>query len=235
MYVYNADLYCDDCGEGIAAHLFERGAEDTGDSDAYPQSTIESESDSPNHCACGAECHNRVDLTAYGLTEEDRRETGAPRYVGALIEEDLTEDGVAYAREMIEDGDASPYQRALHRFWRESYPAVMDAAEEAAHARGREDGVAAGTWILDGNSTEEAARALLAGIEDGDPAVLDALPSAPLSGEFADGLLPRDVLAWYGLTEEDAESDDILSAYEDGYADGVQEEAERSARAMLAD
>lgn len=232
MYVYNADLYCDDCGEGIAQYLFERGAEDTGDSDDYPQASIESESDAPNHCACGADCHNAVDLTAYGLTEDDLR-NGAPRFIGAWIVEDLTEDGRAYLTEMLTEDDPSPYQRAVHRFWRETYPDAVDRFEEDAHARGVEDGRAAGSWVLDGNSSEDTARAILQGIEDGDPAVMDSLPSAPLSGEFADGLLPRDVLRWYGLTEEDAESDDILRAYEDGYAEGVDEEVTRTARAML--
>ena len=109
----------------------------------------------------------------------------------------------------------------------------LDVVEEDARARGVEDGTAAGSWVLDGNSTEETARAILDGIEDGDPMILDALPSAPLSGEFADGLLPRDVLGWYGMSEDDDAADDVLRAYEDGFSEGVTDEAERSARAML--
>jgi len=109
-----------------------------------------------------------------------------------------------------------------------------DLIEEAARKEGYEAGVAAGTWLLDGNSTEDDARTLLQGLEDGDPAVLESLPSSPLSGEWADAPLPRDVLEPYGMTDDDDAADDILSAYEDGYDEGVIDEAERSARAMLA-
>lgn len=229
MYAYNAELYCDDCG----ARLADLASEDM--SDDYPVSARESESDSPNHCASGAYCLNALDLTAYGLAEDAPLFGAETRKIGALIEEDLTEDGVAYVREMIEcdPEDCTPYQRALHAFWRESFPAVTDAAIEDARTRGREDGVAAGSWILDGNSTEDAARTLLRGMENCDPAVMDSLPGSPLSGEFADGLLPRDLLADYGLTEDDTAADDLLTAYEDGYAEGVMDEAERSARALL--
>jgi hypothetical protein len=104
---------------------------------------------------------------------------------------------------------------------------------EGARQEGYERGVAAGSWLLDGNSTEDAARELLRGIEDGGPAVLDLLPSSPLSGEYADGLLPRDVLGLYDVDEEHDAADDVLRAYEDGFARGVEDEAVRSARAML--
>lgn len=110
---------------------------------------------------------------------------------------------------------------------------ALGIIEEDARTRGAEDGRAAGSWVIDGNTSDQTTRAILQGIEDGDPAVLDAFPSAPLSGEFADGLLPRDVLGWYGMTEDDDAADAILTAYEDGFSSGVVEEVERSARAVL--
>lgn len=108
-----------------------------------------------------------------------------------------------------------------------------EAAIEAARARGAEDGKAAGSWVVDGNTSEEALRRLLEGLDEGDPEVLDSLPAGPLSGEFADGLLPRDLLASLEVEEDDEAADDILRAYEDAWSSAVQEEAERSARAML--
>jgi len=109
----------------------------------------------------------------------------------------------------------------------------VDDVLERAEQEGYEHGVTAGSWLLDGNSSEEAARRLLSGIEDGDPEILDQLPGSPLSGEYADGLLPRDVLAWYDLDEQHDAADDILRAFEDGFSRGVEAEAVRSATAAL--
>ncbi len=116
----------------------------------------------------------------------------------------------------------------------------FDLIEDEARKQGLDDGTAAGSWVIDGNTSTETAAAILQGLDDGDPAILDLLPSAPLSGEYADGLLPRDVLGWYGMTEDDWNSDglsgaaaEVLNAYEDGYNEGVAHEVERSARYMV--
>jgi hypothetical protein len=52
---------------------------------------------------------------------------------------------------------------------------------------------------------------------------------------YADGLLPRDVLGWFDLDEDSPEAEDVLCASEEGYSRGVEDEAVRSARAMLDD
>jgi hypothetical protein len=109
----------------------------------------------------------------------------------------------------------------------------LDAITAETERQGEVDGRAAGSWLIDGNSTQETAWRLLQGIEDGDPEVLDSVPSAPLSGEWADGLLSRDLLAEYGLNEDDDAADDVLTAYESGFARGVADEVERAALAML--
>ena len=110
----------------------------------------------------------------------------------------------------------------------------IDDVLERAEQEGHDHGVTAGSWLLDGNSSEDAARRLLRGIEDGDPEILDQLPASPLSGEYADNLLPRDVLAWYDLDEQHDAADDVLRAFEDGFSRGVEVEAVRSATAFLA-
>jgi hypothetical protein len=46
-------------------------------------------------------------------------------------------------------------------------------------------GIAAAQWIFNGNTTDEAYRHVLAGIESGDPEVLDAYRTPDLSGEYA--------------------------------------------------
>jgi hypothetical protein len=106
-------------------------------------------------------------------------------------------------------------------------------AIESARQEGYDAGVAAGSWLLDGNSSEDEARALLRGLDDGDPAVLDSLPASPLSGEWADAPTPADVLDWFDVEEDDDCAEAVLSAYEEAFSRGVEDEAYRSARAML--
>jgi hypothetical protein len=75
------------------------------------------------------------------------------------------------------------------------------------------------------------------GIEDGDPKILDRLPASPLSGESADGLTPddviRDVEAGAEIVVSDEERDDVLSAFEDGFHQGVAAEVVHSAMAHV--
>jgi len=98
-YIYQADLYCDSCGEDIRKRLDEEGKtpenlndEHTYDSDNYPKYVYEiGESDSPSHCGSHADC-----LEAETLPSRDK--------IGALLSTDLTTDGVLYVREAIEEG-----------------------------------------------------------------------------------------------------------------------------------
>ena len=103
----------------------------------------------------------------------------------------------------------------------------------AAYELGKEHGLSASTWLLDGNNTRRQAMRLLRGLLDGDPMILDSLPTNPLSGEWADEPLPRDILSELGVREDDPAADDHLREYEDGYSDGVQQGAEREARRHL--
>lgn len=105
--------------------------------------------------------------------------------------------------------------------------------EAAAQQAGYEHGLAAGSWVTDGNTTDDTCRALLAGIEDGDPMILDQLPSSPLSGEWAGDPTPQSVLEALDVYDDDERADDLLRAYEDGFARGVEEEVVRSCKAVL--
>jgi len=109
-YIYQASIWCDDCGEAIRKRLDEAGErpedldlddESSFDSDDYPKGPFsdDDESDTPNHCASEEECPNAIEL-------DDGRKVGA-------IVSGLTEDGVAYVR----DAKDSPCVRA----WREHY------------------------------------------------------------------------------------------------------------------
>ena len=88
MYMYQAELWCDECGRAIRAALKTEGKApanpDLADSDEFPQYYLESQSetDSPNHCPeCGV------------LLEENLTSDGVECVVQALVDNLLTGDG----------------------------------------------------------------------------------------------------------------------------------------------
>ena len=88
VYIYNADVYCSDCGEQIIKTL--NPSQDTGDSDDYPQGpTDQGESDCPEHCGS----------------------------CGVFLENSMTDEGYRYLREMLSDAPVNEDQAALHATW----------------------------------------------------------------------------------------------------------------------
>lgn len=90
---------------------------------------------------------------------------------------------------------------------------------------GRDAGKAAATWVFDGNTPDEAYQRVLRGIDDGDPAILDAIePPAigPAAGYDQDDLA-RDL----GL---DPALQDAVPAYTDAFTGSFWTEVERAAR-----
>ena len=104
---------------------------------------------------------------------------------------------------------------------------VVKAAEQ-----GEDDGRAAASWIFDGNTSDETYRQILAGIEDGDPEVMDSLPVPDLSGEWADRMTATELLDMVGGTEDEAT--DVFEAYEVAFSRAVTDEAESAARRAVA-
>jgi hypothetical protein len=129
MYIYNADTYCDSCGEKISANLIASGQapanprdEYSYDSDEFPKGDYPSEStDGPSHCGSAGECLEGIDLGEYGLADNAPMYGAETRTVGALLSDELTEHGVSYLQEMLNEPTRTPYQNALHNFWRESF------------------------------------------------------------------------------------------------------------------
>src|SRR6185295_3028760 len=93
-----------------------------------------------------------------------------------------------------------------------------------------------------------AAGAILRGLEDGDPAVLDMLPRADLSGEWAGDLTGPQLYdaaivnaddwtmtrpEWVAYWAEHDAFTDICDAYESAFDDAVSAEVGRAARAIL--
>lgn len=135
-------------------------------------------------------------------------------------------------------GNVDLYIDADWSQWDKIVEQVTDYRQVAAvRALGSEHGHSAGTWAIDGNTTVETARAILQGIEDGDPAVMDMQPS-PLSGEWADGASAEDVYRIAGIATFDeygdpiGGSDMLLVEYEESYSTAYWAEVSRAATAI---
>lgn len=91
VYMYAADLWCEECGAKICDELTEAGNapedpeyEGSFDSDDFPKGPYPDgggEADSPNHCAAGSDCVNAVDGN------------------GVFLENPLTDVGYDYVKE----------------------------------------------------------------------------------------------------------------------------------------
>jgi hypothetical protein len=99
---------------------------------------------------------------------------------------------------------------------KEPIPVAQGSSPEAnIRRRGFEDGKAAATWLVDGNTPDPYAvlSRLKNGIEDGDPEIMDQLPQPRINGEFADDPTWGDILR--EETELAADDDGEPSPYED--------------------
>lgn len=122
---------------------------------------------------------------------------------------------------------------------------ISEAITQASKI-GRVHGISAAMWweqdTLGGRVTGDArptAKAVLKGLEDGDPEILDSLPYPDLSGQWADGYSSHDLLNDVGVNDGDASffdglTDDIFTAYELAFNEAVEDSVSKSARAVLA-
>jgi hypothetical protein len=94
--------------------------------------------------------------------------------------------------------------------------------------RGREDGIAVGTWVIDGNTSDETCRSILAQMEacewDG--------PELRL-GQWADDPSFADILADLSIEAEDESEADLFCTYSDAWYEGVYSEVERACLARI--
>ena len=96
-------------------------------------------------------------------------------------------------------------------------------AKRKYYKMGEEAGKAAGSWIIDGNTTAETAQRIIDGYDANDCTVMDLQPS-PLSGEWAG----ESISELFGKQPTDSQLDD----YENGYSEGFWAEVIRSAKAV---
>lgn len=101
----------------------------------------------------------------------------------------------------------------------------MSQRQRKAYRAGRERGRIAGSWVIDGNTSDEHRAAIVRGYDDRDPAVMDMCPN-PLSGEHA-GQSISELSAEYGI---DLHNDDKATDFDAGFEDGYWDEVLRAAR-----
>lgn len=116
---------------------------------------------------------------------------------------------------------------------------------EQATTLGREAGIAAASWTLDGNHPTEHYERLARMMDDGDPALDDCLPARPnLSGEWADAMTPRGLFETVTGLDAHAEAswnydayqsvlDALCEAWEAAAGEAFDHEAERLVKGTL--
>lgn len=132
-YLFQSDIYCDDCGKDIQKYRKEalmRGdggetslsedefdvvysSEYNYDSDEFPKYVDNDSigaSDSPQHCGSHESCLNAEVLPS-------------GRKVGALLNKDLTEEGVRYVRESVAGGGE------VAEFWEQEFGSLYDVSD----------------------------------------------------------------------------------------------------------
>jgi len=140
------------------------------------------------------------------------------------------------------DGDFPEYGPAICRGFFDSYrtpallilragrrltevpPPIVAKAEEL----GRDAGKAAASQVFDGSTPDEAYQRVLRGIDDGDPAVLDAVepPAIGPGAGYTEDDLARDL----GIDPRDRALPRAVSAYADAFTGSFWQETERAAR-----
>lgn len=85
-----------------------------------------------------------------------------------------------------------------------------------AFRAGLEHGRAKGSWVIDGNTSDEEKARIIKGYEEGDPEIMDMCPD-PLSGEWA-GESMSELSKEYGidLYDED-QADDFETAFQEAF------------------
>ena len=100
VYIYAADIYCEDCGDNIRAILLRNGcefdpADETSyDSDDFPKGPYPNGggfANCPQHCGNGPECINAEELF-----------DGSK--IGVWLENELSIEGREYVKEAIQEG-----------------------------------------------------------------------------------------------------------------------------------
>lgn len=124
-YIYQADLWCKECGESIREELRVAGKapptpdnEWSFDSDDYPKGPFShggGESDTVHHCAAYEDCENAIEID------------GA-KY-GVMLENDLTHAGQEWLAEQIREDPRSAVVQFWYEFYKDWYPGLPNPSD----------------------------------------------------------------------------------------------------------
>jgi len=141
-----------------------------------------------------------------------------------------TKDGFLY-EEPVEDVSAISHgtvpmksEHAYLRSWasiRNYKVDLVAAAEARANTLGQSAGEKAAEWVFDGNTPSEEYGRVLLGIENGDPAVMDAYTEPTLNGE-TDSMTVERLMSKLELPMDIGEEDTakMVDAWESGASEG---------------
>lgn len=105
------------------------------------------------------------------------------------------------------------------------------ALTERAAALGTEHGTQAAQWV---DVTGLNTLWWLRGLADGDPEVHDALPTVPLTGEYADSYSEADLYRDLEVSAaDDSDDQELVNVYVSAWISAVQAEVERRALYQL--
>lgn len=94
---------------------------------------------------------------------------------------------------------------------------------------GTEQGEGAASWYFDRDTDYDTYKAVVDGLEDGDPEILDTFPTSPLSAEWADTYSLADLAEDTDCEQDSDAFDDVCRAYEDAFYTASQDEIARVA------
>lgn len=150
-----------------------------------------------------------------------------------MVEVTFSEPSGAKTTTLVRPGDS--YRSTKRTGWhylrgdnREGTETMTETTTKTqAYLAGHDRGLTSGSWVIDGNTSEDQARRLLKGITDGDP--MDMAPS-PLSGEWAGESIPE-LSDTYSIDLTDETNAD---EFEEGFSEGFWHQVETDAKAVLA-
>lgn len=168
---------------------------------------------------------HHIDTTGYSWTQ--RRGTRYCAPCGGYVDRGCGHDelvttlyeaaGTPESERELQDAMGAPYAANTpeYRTW------------GVAQHRGR----AAASWVIEPSMSQETLRAIIRGIADGDPAVLDSIREPSLSGEFAGDYSEDDLMADVGWVPHDGtmHRDDLATQYNQEVTTAFWHEVERLA------